>query len=95
MKLTQQARKDLVTLSQYTRKEWGENQLALYREQLKIAFNQLLELPRSVKNRDDVRKGYRCLPVGQHVIFYRLSREAIEIIAIPHSKSDPSRHITD
>ena len=96
LKFSDQAKEDLKNLAAYTLNTWGEDQLQKYREQLKSAFVQLSEMPKSGRPRDDIRSGYRSLPVAEHVIFYRLeSNGDVQIIAIPHSKRDPSQHMTE
>ena len=45
------------------------------------------ELP-PVGSRDELRPGYRSFPVGQYVVFYRLSDSGIQIMHVLYGKRD-------
>ena len=40
------------------------------------------------KARDDVRAGLRSIPVDRHVVFYRITKEAIEIVRVLDERRD-------
>ena len=40
------------------------------------------------RDRSDVHPGYRCFPEGNHIVFYIVDRDFINIIGIPHKSMD-------
>ncbi|WP_028878735.1 type II toxin-antitoxin system RelE/ParE family toxin [Terasakiella pusilla] len=93
LKLSAKAKQDLAAMAVHTRKTWGETQLKTYRQQLKSALTQLTTMPHMGRPRDDIREGYRSLPIGEHLIFYKIANDAVLIIAIPHAKRDTMHHL--
>jgi toxin ParE1/3/4 len=43
--------------------------------------------------RDDIAPGYRSLPVGRHVVYYRGVQANIEIVRVLHGSMDAPRHL--
>lgn len=43
--------------------------------------------------RPDVADGYRCLPEGKHLIFYRIDGDMVRILGVPHASMDIDRHL--
>ena len=39
------------------------------------------------------RKGYRSLPVENHVVFYRIRDKDIEIVRILHQRMEVNQHV--
>lgn len=58
-------------------------------------FDWLAENPQMGRNRDDIKNGYRCFPEGQHLVFYTVSDDLIDIIGIVHQRQDVSSHLTE
>lgn len=48
----------------------------------------LADMPLMGRSRDDIRLGYRSFPVGHYVVFYRVSKNTIEIMHVLHGKRD-------
>jgi toxin ParE1/3/4 len=46
---------------------------------------------------DDIKPGWRHLPHGTHVVFYRVVPEAqtVDIIRVMHARMDPTLHVLD
>lgn len=87
--LSRRALEDLRTLARYTDIHWGRAQRNLYLEQMDEAFNLLARNPQAGKACDEIRVGYRKLPQGSHVIFYRAGSDGvIEIVRILHRGMD-------
>ena len=42
---------------------------------------------------DDIRMGYRKLPIGSHFIIFRLVDDVVEIIRILHQRIDIPSHL--
>ena len=89
--LTKKARSDLIAIAIYTQKQWSREQRNIYLKQLDDAFHALTNNPQAGKCCDYIRTGYRKLPQGSHVIFYRqLNTAMIEIVRILHKQMDVS-----
>ena len=55
---------------------------------LEKRFKWLAKEPRLGKHRTDIAEGYYSFPEGQHIVFYIINHERIEIIGIPHKDMD-------
>ena len=87
-RLTPEADQDLITIWHYTCENWGSEQANAYLGQLERRFNDLADHPGLGKSCDEIRKGYRCLHEGRHLIFYRSNRKRIEIVRVLHDRMD-------
>ena len=52
----------------------------------------LREHPLLGSESSEVKRGYRAFPAGQHVIFYRILGDTLEVAGILHVSMDPMRH---
>lgn len=86
--LTPRAKEDLRQIWNYTLEEWSENQADRYIEALFNRFTWIAGKPLVGKHRSDIRDGYYCFPQGEHLVFYLISEDAIDIIGIPHKEMD-------
>jgi toxin ParE1/3/4 len=98
-RLSRLAVADLQSISQYTLETWGLAQAELYLRELEEIIVQLAANPRLGRTCDDIRKGYRRMEHGRHVIFYRVRRSLesrqtnlVEIIRILHARMLPRKH---
>jgi toxin ParE1/3/4 len=87
------ARQDLRDIARYTEKNWGSARKDTYLEAIKGRFRLIRERPTAGAPRDEIRPGYRSLSIGRHVIFYRLTEDAVEIVRILHGNMDLHRHL--
>lgn len=87
------AKEDLASIAEYTRNKWGEQQANVYLLQMERRILSLLENPYLGTDRSDVLNGYRCLPEGKHLIFYRIDGDAVLILGVPHVRMDLERHL--
>jgi len=87
-RVTPRAEQDLDLIADYTIKEWGENRLRIYLEQIIEQFEWLSENPLAGSVRDDIHPDYRSFLVGRHLIFYIITDDTIDIIGVPHSSRD-------
>lgn len=81
------ASEDLRQIARYTKAAWGADQARKYAAQLRERITALSEFPLrhpQVEARPELHR-MRC---GQHVVFYRVSDDAIEIVRILHIASD-------
>ena len=87
------AKEDLASIYGYTRDNWGDHQADTYLAQVENRILSLLETPYLGTARPDVSDGYRCLPEGKHLIFYRVDGDVVNILGIPHASMDLERHM--
>ena len=87
------ASEDIIAIWSHTLTEWGEKQADCYIQELDFCFERLVANPRLGRERQDIKNGYRSVPVGSHLVFYRITSSDIEIIGIPHQREDPKNHI--
>ena len=88
-----QAEQDLIDIWVYTAEEWSIAQADTYLEDLVVGIDRLQEHPMIGTSRDDLRKGYRALTVSQHLVFYKVSEDEVEIIRVLHKSVDSPRHL--
>lgn len=94
VRLSPKAKVDLSEIWDYTCTEWGAEQAEKYvRDLWNVMQGQIQDLPKSV-DISDVRKGYRKVRSGSHVIFFRVSSDGvIDVVRILHQKMDFDRHL--
>ena len=92
--LTKQALEDLREIGRHTQKRWGREQRRHYLALLDRCFHALAENPNQGQRCDEIRFGYRKLPSGQHVVFYREQvASGIKVIRILHERMDLESHL--
>ncbi len=87
-RITPRARDDLKNIGRYTEQSWGKTQRNRYLKSIDARFHWLAENPQLGKQRADICEGYYSFPEGQHVIFYLVGGNAIDIIGIPYKEMD-------
>jgi toxin ParE1/3/4 len=87
-RITPRAQDDLKNIGRYTQQHWGEAQRNAYLKNLENRFDWLAESPSLGRHRTDVAEGYYSFPEGQHIVFYLLNSDCIDIIGIPHKDMD-------
>lgn len=89
--LTNRAKSDLIQIAKYTEKHWGKDQRNLYVKQFDDTFHLLADNPSAGKACDYIKEGFRKIPQGSHIVFYKKgSSGKIEIIRILHKSMDIS-----
>ncbi len=81
--LRQQAQDEFESIWVYSNQEWGAEQADKYIRSHLSRFTWLSENPQLGKQRAEIKLGYYCFPEGMHLIFYKITRDGIEIIGIP------------
>ena len=81
-KLSQEAKQDLIRIHQYGSKTFGEIQADKYFNGFFEYFELIAENPYSFPAIDIIRKGYRRAAYGSDSIYYRISSNVVEIMAI-------------
>ncbi len=87
-RITPRARDDLKNIGHYTQQNWGKAQRNTYLKNFEKRFKWLAMNPLLGKHRADVAEGYYSFPEGQHVVFYLINQEYIDIIGLPHKDMD-------
>lgn len=87
------ARGDLQSIARYTAREWGAAHKKTYLAAIRERFSLLRRRPKMGTPREDISPGYRSMPVGRHLVFYRLTREEIVILRILHQRMDATLHL--
>ncbi len=91
--LSPRAQSDLDEIWNYTAARWNDDQGERYIRDIWQAVEAVAGDPRKGRVCDEIRLGYRKHPVGSHVIFYRVSKDAIVVIRILHQRMDFERHL--
>ena len=90
--INQNAIQDLEDIWFYTFQNWSVEQADRYHTLIFKEIEFLSTRPKSGKNIDQIRNGYRSSDIKSHIIFYRFSSIEIEIIRILHNSMDiPNR----
>jgi toxin ParE1/3/4 len=87
-RVTPRALDDLRNIGRYTEQQWGKDQRNRYLRAIEQRFQWLADSPQFGKPRTDIAEDYFSFPQGQHVVFYLINSEGIDIIGIPHKEMD-------
>jgi len=88
-RVSNEAQNDLIAIGRFTAKEWGLAQRNFYLKQMDDCFSQIAKNPNLGMAFDFVAGGYRKLPQGSHIIFYKQGSDSvIEIIRVLHQSMD-------
>lgn len=91
--LSPKAKADLSDIWDYPLAEWGVEQAEKYVRELWAAMQaQALDYSLSI-DISDVRKGYRKVRSGSHVVFFKLTHDGIDVVRILHHRMDFERHL--
>lgn len=94
-KIKTAARVDLKGIARFTEKTWGRAQRNSYLAELDQAFHRLADNSELGQSCDHIRPGYRVLPVGSHLVFYKLaSDQTPEIIRVLHRRMQISSRLS-
>jgi toxin ParE1/3/4 len=94
-RFSRRAEADLLSIADYTLREWGKAQTARYIDELEDCCQMLADNPALGRVCDDVRPGVHRHEHGKHVLFYREERGGILISRILHQRMLPERHTLD
>ncbi len=92
--LTPKARADLKSIARFTWARWGREQAIRYLSMFDDCFHRLGEAPGLGRECSEIRPGYRKLPLGGHVIFYRsIADNRVQVVRILHGRMDVDDHL--
>ena len=90
LKLTRAAERDLEDIWLYIARD-SVAYFDAYLEKILSRCALLAEHPEAGRERDEVAKGLRSIPVESHIIFYRVKRKHVVISRVLHSARDIRR----
>lgn len=89
------ARADLDNIWEHTSKRWDDDQAEAYLRMIQAAIDTVTANPKLGRPYDDVRAGYWRHRAGSHLILYRETSDAIDIVRVLHEKMDIGSHLPD
>ncbi len=92
-KLHQTAKNDLKKTGRYTLKNYGRIQRNKHLKDLEERFELLGKNPGFGRPLDDIKAGYHCSNYAKHMVFYRIKKDFVEILAVLHSSMVPEQHL--
>ena len=88
------ARADLKGIAIFNEQTWGREKRNSYLTELDQALHRLADNSELGQSCDHIRSGYRVLPVGSLLIFYKLaSDQTPEIIRVMHKRMNVSSRL--
>ena len=87
------AAEDLNKIWDYTAEQWNTEQAERYTRAIWTAIEILAEAPDRGRACDEIRTGYKRHSVGSHVIFFRLTKDGIDIVRILSQRMDFEQHL--
>ncbi len=86
------AEADLEDIWDLSVEHWGVDRAERYIKDLRDTCLTLADSSKRGRT-VDVRAGYRKMPAGSHVVFYREFSERIEVIRVLHKRQDVDRNL--
>ena len=92
LKISRRAKRQFAEIANYSYSLWGASRSAVYLDAIDRTIYMLREHPLLGSERSEVKRAYRAFPAEQHVIFYRILGDTLEVAGILHVSMDPMRH---
>ena len=83
---------DLEDIFEYTFAEFGLDQAIKYLDEIEVVFIKIVKTPQIGRTRDEIKQGLYSLPIGMHIVFYRILTDHIRIVRVLHGGRDLPRH---
>lgn len=93
--LSGEADQDVSDIFDYSVRMFGVSQAADYLLSLDACFQSLIENPDLGRERNEIRPGLRSLPLGSHVVFYRIEESFLRIVRVLHGSRDLPRYFPE
>ncbi len=85
---------DLDLIWEYTAANWGDDQAEKYIRKIQNACTGISLESIHGSSAEYIRSGYRKVPIGSHVLFFRPTEDgAFEIVRILHQRMDVGTHL--
>ena len=81
-RLSVEAKKDLIRIHRYGAKKFGIQQADKYFETFFEYFDIIAKKPYSFESVEYIKKGYRRCVCGSDSIYYKINKDAVDIMAI-------------
>ena len=81
-RLSNTAKEDLIRIHHYGVKKFGEKQADKYFENFFEYFEIIASNPYQFEAVDFIKKGYRRCPCGSDTIYYKISKDTVDIMTI-------------
>ncbi len=96
-RLSNKAEQDLENIWLYTFENWSLEQADRYTNNILDEIEYISYNPLPGKDYSHIRKGYKCVKVKSHIIFYRLREQEgiIEIIRVLHQRMDMDDRLSE
>jgi toxin ParE1/3/4 len=91
--LSRQADADLDDILDYSIAAHGRETAEAYLRTINAALDWLAERPHLGAPRNDLKKGLRSLPAGEHRIYYRFDGQIVLVARVLHKAMDAARHL--
>jgi len=82
------ALQDLDEIWSYSAQMWDEERADLYIRNITSICENVRLHPQMAKRRDDIRKNYRSMLSGSHIIFFKETLDDLTVIRILHQRMD-------
>ncbi|MDX2131516.1 MAG: type II toxin-antitoxin system RelE/ParE family toxin [Planctomycetota bacterium] len=83
-----EAARDIEAIVATVTEESGPRRADLLAERLIRAIARLADAPKSGRQRDDIRRGLRCIVIRPYVVLYRIDARCVRIIRVVHGARD-------
>ncbi|MGR3314779.1 type II toxin-antitoxin system RelE/ParE family toxin [Roseovarius indicus] len=93
LEFTPEARADLADIWRYSYENWGQARADRYLESLRQVIEGLLDGRSSSRPADEVKPGYRLALAGRHMVVFRQSAEALQVVRVLHQRMDAGRWV--
>jgi toxin ParE1/3/4 len=93
--ISKKAVADLEEIWLYTVEKWSVEQADRYYNLIFDEIAYICKNENAGKTMEYVRKGYRASKVKSHLIFYKISKNIIEIVRILHERMDIENRLND
>jgi toxin ParE1/3/4 len=93
LKLTPKARADLDAIWDYSAQQWSVEQAEIYLTSLAQTMRLLVENPGLGTKIDHVKSGYKKFPAASHLLIFKVTATAIEIVRVLHKGMDVERQL--
>jgi len=90
VRLSLLANRDVSSILLYTEQHWGRQQRQRHRARLREGLTSIGENPLLGKRIESSPSGLRRYPIDEHIIFYRVQANFVEIVRILHHRLDVS-----
>jgi len=93
LRLTADAKTDLIEIRHYTIRQWSLEQSKKYLTELRQTFHLLTQKPGIGKPRPDIGPTILSFPHARHVIYFTVYEQQLVIFAVLHKNRVPSNHL--